>query len=89
MHFTHFVKPLSDGLLQQAQLGLGHSYSRSKVCMMRIFPWARLIYLLSGQIQSWAGRQHDNTSHRFVGPDGQGYQHLCHAREGVVLLALS
>mmetsp|Transcript_13235 Transcript_13235/g.18118 ORF Transcript_13235/g.18118 Transcript_13235/m.18118 type:complete len:512 (+) Transcript_13235:18-1553(+) len=31
MHFTHFVKPLSGELLQQAQLGLGHSYSRSKV----------------------------------------------------------
>lgn len=31
MHFTRFVKPLEGGLLQQAQLGLGHSYSRSKV----------------------------------------------------------
>lgn len=30
-HFTKFVKPLGDGLLEQAQLGLGHSYSRSKV----------------------------------------------------------
>lgn len=31
MHFTKFVKPLESGLLEQAQLGLGHSYSRSKV----------------------------------------------------------
>jgi nucleolar protein 56 len=30
-HFTQFVKPLQGGLLEQAQLGLGHSYSRSKV----------------------------------------------------------
>lgn len=30
-HFTKFVKPLGNGLLEQAQLGLGHSYSRSKV----------------------------------------------------------
>lgn len=30
-HFTKFVKPLAGGLLEQAQLGLGHSYSRSKV----------------------------------------------------------
>jgi predicted component of type VI protein secretion system len=30
-HFTKFVKPLANGLLEQAQLGLGHSYSRSKV----------------------------------------------------------
>ena len=30
-HFTKFVKPLSGGLLEQSQLGLGHSYSRSKV----------------------------------------------------------
>lgn len=31
LHFTKFVKPLGNGLLEQAQLGLGHSYSRSKV----------------------------------------------------------
>ena len=30
-HFTHFIKPLAGGLLEQAQLGLGHAYSRSKV----------------------------------------------------------
>jgi len=30
-HFTKFVKPLAAGLLEQSQLGLGHSYSRSKV----------------------------------------------------------
>mmetsp|Transcript_2827 Transcript_2827/g.6529 ORF Transcript_2827/g.6529 Transcript_2827/m.6529 type:complete len:492 (+) Transcript_2827:119-1594(+) len=30
-HFTSFVKPLQAGLLEQAQLGLGHSYSRTKV----------------------------------------------------------
>lgn len=30
-HFTKFVKPLANGLLEQAQLGLGHSYSRTKV----------------------------------------------------------
>lgn len=30
-HFTKFVKVLGDGRLEQSQLGLGHSYSRSKV----------------------------------------------------------
>lgn len=30
-HFTAYVKGLSDGALSQAQLGLAHSYSRSKV----------------------------------------------------------
>eukprot|EP01041_Mallomonas_annulata_P008369 gene8369-17247_t len=30
-HFTKFVKPLGNGFLEQSQLGLGHSYSRSKV----------------------------------------------------------
>ena len=30
-HFTKFVKPLQGGNLEQSQLGLGHSYSRSKV----------------------------------------------------------
>lgn len=30
-HFTKFVKVLADGRLEQSQLGLGHSYSRSKV----------------------------------------------------------
>lgn len=30
-HFTKFIKPLSNGTLEQAQLGLGHAYSRSKV----------------------------------------------------------
>jgi nucleolar protein 56 len=31
LHFNKFVKPLAGGLLEQAQLGLGHSYSRTKV----------------------------------------------------------
>jgi len=31
LHFTKFVKELAGGGLEQAQLGLGHSYSRSKV----------------------------------------------------------
>lgn len=31
MHFTKFIKQLDGGLLEQSQLGLGHSYSRSKV----------------------------------------------------------
>lgn len=31
LHFTKFVKPLGNGFLEQSQLGLGHSYSRSKV----------------------------------------------------------
>merc|ERR1719329_767082 len=31
MHFTNFVKPLAGGLIEQSQLGLGHSYSRCKV----------------------------------------------------------
>jgi nucleolar protein 56 len=31
MHFTKFVKPLDKGGLEQAQLGLGHAYSRAKV----------------------------------------------------------
>eukprot|EP00607_Mallomonas_marina_P002821 CAMPEP_0182428718 /NCGR_PEP_ID=MMETSP1167-20130531/23228_1 /TAXON_ID=2988 /ORGANISM="Mallomonas Sp, Strain CCMP3275" /LENGTH=512 /DNA_ID=CAMNT_0024611761 /DNA_START=119 /DNA_END=1657 /DNA_ORIENTATION=- len=31
LHFTKFVKPLGHGFLEQSQLGLGHSYSRSKV----------------------------------------------------------
>ena len=30
-HFVKFVKPLAGGGLEQAQLGLGHSYSRGKV----------------------------------------------------------
>jgi RNA processing factor Prp31 len=30
-HFTNFVKLLGNGKLEQAQLGLGHSYSRTKV----------------------------------------------------------
>ena len=30
-HFIKFVKALGSGLLEQSQLGLGHSYSRSKV----------------------------------------------------------
>lgn len=30
-HFTSFVKQLGNGLLEQAQLGLGHAYSRAKV----------------------------------------------------------
>jgi nucleolar protein 56 len=31
MHLTHFIKGLENGAAEQAQLGLGHSYSRSKV----------------------------------------------------------
>ncbi|GBG58749.1 hypothetical protein CBR_g149 [Chara braunii] len=31
LHFSRFVKDLKDGDLEKAQLGLGHSYSRSKV----------------------------------------------------------
>lgn len=31
MHFTNFIKPLSGGVLEQAELGLGHAYSRAKV----------------------------------------------------------
>ncbi len=31
MNLTKFVKPLASGGLEQAQLGLGHSYSRAKV----------------------------------------------------------
>jgi nucleolar protein 56 len=31
MHITKFIKPLAEGRLEQSQLGLGHSYSRSKV----------------------------------------------------------
>ena len=31
VHLTHFVKGLGDGSQQQAQLGLGHSYSRGKI----------------------------------------------------------
>ena len=30
-HFTKFVKPLEGGAIEQAQLGLGHAYSRAKV----------------------------------------------------------
>lgn len=30
-HFTNYVKLLGNGMLEQAQLGLGHSYSRTKV----------------------------------------------------------
>jgi len=30
-HFSRFIKDLKDGDLEKAQLGLGHSYSRSKV----------------------------------------------------------
>ncbi|CAM6046485.1 unnamed protein product [Sphagnum compactum] len=31
LHFNRFIKDLKDGDLEKAQLGLGHSYSRSKV----------------------------------------------------------
>lgn len=31
LHLTHYIKGLERGGLEQAQLGLGHSYSRSKV----------------------------------------------------------
>lgn len=31
LHYTSYVKPLAGGLLEQSQLGLGHSYSRTKV----------------------------------------------------------
>ena len=36
-HFTKFVKPLASGYLEQAQLGLGHSYSRSKVFLFNFY----------------------------------------------------
>jgi len=42
MHFTRFVKPLAGGLLEQSQLGLGHAYSRAKVCIFFI----RVVLLL-------------------------------------------
>jgi hypothetical protein len=35
-HFTKFVKPLANGLLEQSQLGLGHAYSRSKVIFVSL-----------------------------------------------------
>jgi hypothetical protein len=35
-HFTKFVKPLAGGGLEQAQLGLGHSYSRGKVGIIKV-----------------------------------------------------
>jgi|TARA_B110000208_G_scaffold121069_1_gene147869 nucleolar protein 56 len=31
MHLPHFVTPLKGGMMERAQLGLGHSYSRAKV----------------------------------------------------------
>ena len=31
MHLSHFIKELANGNIEQAQLGLGHSYSRAKV----------------------------------------------------------
>jgi nucleolar protein 56 len=31
LHLTHFIKELGNGNMEQAQLGLGHSYSRCKV----------------------------------------------------------
>ena len=37
-HFIKFVKPLAGGGLEQAQLGLGHSYSRGKVRGSWILP---------------------------------------------------
>jgi hypothetical protein len=43
-HFTKFVKPLANGLLEQAQLGLGHSYSRSKVHYQFILLFAVSLY---------------------------------------------
>jgi nucleolar protein 56 len=30
-HLTKYIKELSNGNIEQAQLGLGHSYSRTKV----------------------------------------------------------
>lgn len=30
-HFHKLIKPLDSGILEQAQLGLGHAYSRAKV----------------------------------------------------------
>lgn len=35
MHFNRFIKELDNGMLEKAQLGLGHSYSRAKVCVPR------------------------------------------------------
>lgn len=40
LHFTKFIKPLASGLLEQAQLGLGHAYSRTKV---NLFPLTLLL----------------------------------------------
>ena len=37
LHFSKFVKPLSGGMLKQARLGLGHSYSRTKVSICYSF----------------------------------------------------
>lgn len=31
LHFNKYIKPLGSGVLEQAQLGLGHAYSRAKV----------------------------------------------------------
>lgn len=38
IHFTKFIKPLAEGLLEQAQLGLGHAYSRTKVINFTFIP---------------------------------------------------
>lgn len=34
MHFNKFIKELDGGMLEKAQLGLGHSYSRAKVGLL-------------------------------------------------------
>lgn len=36
--FARFLDGLNDGDLRKAQLGLAHSYSRAKVCMVHLCP---------------------------------------------------
>jgi hypothetical protein len=47
-HFTNYVKLLGNGMLEQAQLGLGHSYSRTKVSSW--FQCCSLLRTGSGEI---------------------------------------
>ncbi len=42
-----------------------------------------------GEVQCEQGGQHDHPGHCSAGHAGQGHQHLCDARAGVVQLALS
>ena len=52
MHFTKFIKPLAAGNLEQAQLGLGHSYSRSKVIILSCARYHLSIYGGEGLMRS-------------------------------------